>query len=1053
MLFLEKIEQKKVYIVLVILICMLIGIIYTRCFIPPKNISSATLVCLKTEKNSEGKVNNTGSLELSKNLASTFEEIAKSQLTIKEAKKDVNINVKNSEITLQKVSNSDTFCINIKNVDSNNIIKFSNKLVDVFSKKVENMLGNVQVYVIDEPHIEKQTYGFSFVYAILTSLGIGISVMFLYIAFLIQFDKKIKNVKDIESDICIRNLGVIPENTTTNEVLITFNEEEKNQTSKAFRKLRSNIQFVNVNNKEKNTILITSPVKCDGKSYIASNLAVSFATVGKKVILIDCDMENGKQSRIFNIPNNLGLSNYLSGLDEKGLEINELINKFINETEIKNLNIVTSGTVPPNSSELLTSPKLEELIKDLSVFYDVVIIDGVPVLAKTDSLILTRVVNSTILVSNYKKTNKDDLWQAKKDIQNVGGRIIGNVLNKSKEKEKKHKFKKIQKINTNEETIFSKCIKVLKNKILEIKNFIVDLKNKSEQKLLLEAKQTEVIEINNNSTINYITPIEETKSTIAESNLEEQPEEKLEPLKISKKTEKETQDVENTLPEVEVKTIYKNEENNINPENVSEKVETKLLEKIKLNSKNILKNSKSCILGFGKKLKENIETTINETEINKDKLEEQGIQYVAEEMEEKVIESENQELLQENETLFNNEKIKNETIKEKKEAYTEKEIANNTEKIENPKEIESVVLEKEFKKEDLIDDFKENDDAILVIVDAYNAVCRVFNKYCFTEKQVRGIDPVDGLEKAHYSAYLLKKKIEGLMNIYNLSKEQAKRVDTLIYETLETYDDIVWLERKITSNKAESYIKCITQEYEQMPEEDKKEYETRCQFLRKQELRKELIEIEYNLDNLWNVKRMNFTDKIVMNRFAGLYDEETKVPFLRSKELKVENSLENNNPKIKDGVRFNKIKNAFSYQINKIKENLSNLKIEQVKVKSVEEIQKEVMNSESTDYNNISIDEYKEEKKNFEELENKKAEEERKRELEFFKEKKREERMIQKRISQDEKRAKKMEKIKKREETRKSKELEKQKQKQEARIEEELLVDNLYPKTKNNKDI
>ena len=138
-----------------------------------------------------------------------------------------------------------------------------------------------------------------------------------------------------------------------------------------------------------------SVVAVDGKSFVAANLAISYAEVGKKVILIDADMRGGRQGKLFNIPNNLGLSNFLSNLDPNGVEINELVNKFINETAIKNLNLITSGTVPPNSNELLTSTKLVDMIKDLSVFYDVVIIDGTPILTTKDSLILTRVVSST----------------------------------------------------------------------------------------------------------------------------------------------------------------------------------------------------------------------------------------------------------------------------------------------------------------------------------------------------------------------------------------------------------------------------------------------------------------------------------------------------------------------------------------------------------------------------------------------------------------------------------------------------------------------------------
>jgi len=79
---------------------------------------------------------------------------------------------------------------------------------------------------------------------------------------------------------------------------------------------------------------------------------------------------------------------------------------------------------------------MAEMIKDLSIFYDVVIIDGTPALTTVDSLILTRIANSTVIVTDYKRTKKDDLWSTKKDIQNVGGKISGVIINKVKIKEK-----------------------------------------------------------------------------------------------------------------------------------------------------------------------------------------------------------------------------------------------------------------------------------------------------------------------------------------------------------------------------------------------------------------------------------------------------------------------------------------------------------------------------------------------------------------------------------------------------------------------------------------
>ena len=138
--------------------------------------------------------------------------------------------------------------------------------------------------------------------------------------FIEKFKKNIRTTDDIESELLLKSLAMVPfkdfkSKQESKSELISY-ESEKSELSKAFKKLRINIQFLNVNNDNKKVILITSAKDSEGKSFVASNIAVSFAEVGKKVILIDADMNSGRQGKIFNIPNNLGLSNYLANLSK-----------------------------------------------------------------------------------------------------------------------------------------------------------------------------------------------------------------------------------------------------------------------------------------------------------------------------------------------------------------------------------------------------------------------------------------------------------------------------------------------------------------------------------------------------------------------------------------------------------------------------------------------------------------------------------------------------------------------------------------------------------------
>lgn len=206
--------------------------------------------------------------------------------------------------------------------------------------------------------------------------------------------------------------------------------DPKSPVSETFRTLRTNIQFMNTNNKLK-TLLITSTSPGEGKSWVASNLAVTFAHAGKKVILIDADMRKGRQYTIFEVSPRPGLSNYLSGIDSNSEEnsMDEIID-YIQETEVKNLYVISAGNIPPNPSELLITPKMVNLLDKLKQVSDIVIIDSTPCELVTDSVILSRLVDSTVIVTAHKQTKKDALQKIVTNIQNVGGKIAGIVLNK-----------------------------------------------------------------------------------------------------------------------------------------------------------------------------------------------------------------------------------------------------------------------------------------------------------------------------------------------------------------------------------------------------------------------------------------------------------------------------------------------------------------------------------------------------------------------------------------------------------------------------------------------
>ena len=233
---------------------------------------------------------------------------------------------------------------------------------------------------------------------------------------------------------------------------VIAHKNPKSPISELFKTLRTNIQFMNCSKKMK-TLLVTSAFIGEGKSWVASNLAVTFAQAGKRVILIDADMRKGRQYAIFGTSPRPGLSNLLAEFDiENGNSDNVL--DYVQETEVENLFMISAGNVPPNPSELLVSQEMSKVLEELKKICDIVIIDGTPCELVTDSVILSRIVDTTIVVTAHKTTKKDALQRVIKNIKNVGRNLAGVVINKvpisakkyeekyyyyGKEKEEQHK--------------------------------------------------------------------------------------------------------------------------------------------------------------------------------------------------------------------------------------------------------------------------------------------------------------------------------------------------------------------------------------------------------------------------------------------------------------------------------------------------------------------------------------------------------------------------------------------------------------------------------------
>ena len=202
---------------------------------------------------------------------------------------------------------------------------------------------------------------------------------------------------------------------------IISDENPKSVIAESVKILRTNLQFSNVDGNLK-TIMITSSVPNEGKSFTSGNLAVAYAALDKKVLIVDCDMRRGTQHKQFELSNDFGLSDLLINPKQE-------YDKYIRETNIKNVYLLSSGTIPPNPSELLSSVSFDEFVKYSRIKFDMVIFDLPPVTIVPDASIVASKVDKTVIVARVKVTPMEELEKTKKMLENVNANIAGVVLN------------------------------------------------------------------------------------------------------------------------------------------------------------------------------------------------------------------------------------------------------------------------------------------------------------------------------------------------------------------------------------------------------------------------------------------------------------------------------------------------------------------------------------------------------------------------------------------------------------------------------------------------
>lgn len=349
-------------------------------------------------------------------------------------KVETQILIDKSDTYIDQVVSNDELCqnkINAKFDKSSKVItatvemENSEEAFNIINQYIENVQGKLQeIYdlktfkVIENPEIPSEASNINHKRDIFIALCIGIIIDIIYIMSIFSFSG-LTNIYDIEEKLKIKALGIIDlDNKKRKKDYITKNEKIQKQ----LKRIKANL----VLNKKTNTktILLTGTKNGDGVSYIINNLAIQFANLYSKVLIVDANFKNRFMTNVTKTIQNKGLAELLStnNVDE--------VDKLIHETKNERIFILPAGEINVIEDEF-DKENITNVMEKLKLKYDIILIDSENINENIFPMYLSNITDSTIIVATYGKVRQENLLKTKKEIENVGGKISGIILNKA----------------------------------------------------------------------------------------------------------------------------------------------------------------------------------------------------------------------------------------------------------------------------------------------------------------------------------------------------------------------------------------------------------------------------------------------------------------------------------------------------------------------------------------------------------------------------------------------------------------------------------------------
>jgi capsular exopolysaccharide synthesis family protein len=245
-------------------------------------------------------------------------------------------------------------------------------------------------------------------------LGLGLAILRDILDTSIRSSEALRSVSQVPV------LGVIAMDGSSKKTPLLVDRNPRSPRAEAFRQIRTNLQFVNVDSPLR-VLVVTSPSEKEGKSSTAANLALTIAETGRKVLLIEGDLRRPQVAEYLGLEGSVGLTNVLAGQ----VDIREVLQPWGNGS----LTVLPSGSIPANPSELLGSHSMKRLLESLKKSFDIIIIDTPPLLPVTDAAVTAVFADGAVVIVRHGKTTRHQLTTALRALDTVGAKILGTVLN------------------------------------------------------------------------------------------------------------------------------------------------------------------------------------------------------------------------------------------------------------------------------------------------------------------------------------------------------------------------------------------------------------------------------------------------------------------------------------------------------------------------------------------------------------------------------------------------------------------------------------------------